>query len=277
MRGRPWRMQKVNRLLADPLYSRMLLLQPPRLQNAQGTAAARVDRRRRPGHHRCRHLRAGGQAPGKLQPQRHPPRVVSSPAPLVGLLQCGHCGAGMTQASGKSGRYRYYKCTTRLAKNVDACTAKNLPREQTDAHGARCALRARVHAEARFTHAYRTASPPAAGEDRRGCAPHHADQRTRTRHDRSGSSLSSDRGRRAIDRRDAAHAHAEAQGAPQRGTDRHGQAEGPPGARRAARERRHRESLLHRPQGAIHRSARRASAKRTCDCSSTKSNSTETN
>jgi site-specific DNA recombinase len=57
---------------------------------------------------------------------------VSSPAPLVGLLRCGHCGAGMTQATGKSGRYRYYKCTTRLAKNVDACTAKNLPREQTD-------------------------------------------------------------------------------------------------------------------------------------------------
>jgi Recombinase zinc beta ribbon domain len=56
----------------------------------------------------------------------------SSPAPLVGLLRRGHCGAGMTQASGKSGRYRYYKCTTRLNKNVDACTAKNLPREQTD-------------------------------------------------------------------------------------------------------------------------------------------------
>ena len=35
--------------------------------------------------------------------------------------------------SGKSGRYRYYKCTTRLAKSGDACTAKNLPREQTDA------------------------------------------------------------------------------------------------------------------------------------------------
>lgn len=39
----------------------------------------------------------------------------------------------MTQATGKSGRYRYYKCTTRISKNVHACTAKNLPREQTDA------------------------------------------------------------------------------------------------------------------------------------------------
>jgi site-specific DNA recombinase len=72
------------------------------------------------------------QRRASCNPNATPPRVVSSPAPLVGLLRCGHCGAGMTQASGKSGRYRYYKCTTRLNKNVDACTAKNLPREQTD-------------------------------------------------------------------------------------------------------------------------------------------------
>lgn len=38
----------------------------------------------------------------------------------------------MTQATGQSGRYRYYKCTTRMARDVHACTAKNLPREQTD-------------------------------------------------------------------------------------------------------------------------------------------------
>ena len=49
----------------------------------------------------------------------------------------------MTQATGKSGRYRYYKCTTRRAKNIDACTAKNLPREQTD-HVVLAALSERV-------------------------------------------------------------------------------------------------------------------------------------
>ena len=66
-------------------------------------------------------------------PKAVPARVVSPPAPLVGLLKCGDCGAGLTQATGKSGRYRYYKCTTRMARDVDAFTAKNLPREQTDA------------------------------------------------------------------------------------------------------------------------------------------------
>lgn len=39
----------------------------------------------------------------------------------------------MAQASGKSGHYRYYKCTTRLNKGISRCDSRNLPREQTDA------------------------------------------------------------------------------------------------------------------------------------------------
>ncbi len=132
MRGRPWRIQKINDLLADPLYtgcfyfnrrdSRTQKVRPysdwiavniPAMIDA-GTFA-RVAQRR-----------------ASCNPKAVPPRVVSSPAPLVGLLKCGHCQSSMTQATGKSGRYRYYKCTTRMAKNVHACTAKNLPREQTD-------------------------------------------------------------------------------------------------------------------------------------------------
>jgi hypothetical protein len=66
-------------------------------------------------------------------PKALPPRVVSSLAALVGLLKCGHCGASMTQASGKSGRCRYDKCTTRIAKDVNGCDARNLPRDGTDA------------------------------------------------------------------------------------------------------------------------------------------------
>jgi len=133
MRSRPWRIQKINSLLADPLYtgcfyfnrrdSRTHKVRPqpewisvsiPSIIDA-GTFE-RVAKRR-----------------ASSNPKAAPPRAVSSPAPLVSLLKCGHCGSGMTQATGKSGRYRYYKCTTRMAKNVHACTAKNLPREQTDA------------------------------------------------------------------------------------------------------------------------------------------------
>ena len=66
-------------------------------------------------------------------PKMHPPKALASPAPLTGLIKCGHCDAGMAQASGKSGSYRYYKCTTRLNKGISRCDSLNLPREQTDA------------------------------------------------------------------------------------------------------------------------------------------------
>lgn len=47
-------------------------------------------------------------------------------------MKCGHCGARMTQVTGKSGRYRYYKCTTRMSIGVHRCTARNLSRESTE-------------------------------------------------------------------------------------------------------------------------------------------------
>ena len=50
-----------------------------------------------------------------------PSRVVSSPTLLTGLLKCDNCGAGMTTATGKGGRYRYYKCNTRIGQSSNAC------------------------------------------------------------------------------------------------------------------------------------------------------------
>ena len=61
-----------------------------------------------------------------------PPRVISSPTLLTGLLKCGHCGAGMTLATGKGGRYRYYKCNTRIGKGIDYCKSGNVPMQKLD-------------------------------------------------------------------------------------------------------------------------------------------------
>jgi hypothetical protein len=61
------------------------------------------------------------------------PRVVSSPTLLTGLLKCDCCGAGMTLATGKGGRYRYYKCNTRIGKGIDYCKSDNLPMQKLDA------------------------------------------------------------------------------------------------------------------------------------------------
>lgn len=60
------------------------------------------------------------------------PRLVNSPTLLTGLLKCGRCGAGLTTATGKGGRYRYYKCFTRLGKHNNGCDCPNLPMEKMD-------------------------------------------------------------------------------------------------------------------------------------------------
>ena len=61
-----------------------------------------------------------------------PPRLVNSPTLLTGLLKCGICGAGLTTATGKGGRYRYYKCNTRIGKGVHLCTMPSFPMQKLD-------------------------------------------------------------------------------------------------------------------------------------------------
>jgi hypothetical protein len=39
----------------------------------------------------------------------------------------------MTLATGKGGRYRYYKCNTRIGKGIDYCESENLPMQKLDA------------------------------------------------------------------------------------------------------------------------------------------------
>jgi len=64
-------------------------------------------------------------------PDRIPPRVVSSPTLLTGLVRCGVCGATMTIATGKGGHYRYYKCSARLRRGTE-CRNGNAPMPTID-------------------------------------------------------------------------------------------------------------------------------------------------
>ena len=52
---------------------------------------------------------------------------------LTGLLRCGCCGERMTIATGKGGRYRYYKCSSKI-RNIgqNSCTSGNVPMEKLD-------------------------------------------------------------------------------------------------------------------------------------------------
>lgn len=62
-----------------------------------------------------------------------PSRIVNGPTLLTGLVKCGICGSPMTIATGKGGRYRYYKCTSKV-NNIGKkeCTNKNVRMETLD-------------------------------------------------------------------------------------------------------------------------------------------------
>jgi site-specific DNA recombinase len=65
-------------------------------------------------------------------PKKINPRRVSSPTLLTGIIRCGHCGGAMVVATGKSGQYRYYKCSNRMSRGNAACPSGNVPLEKLD-------------------------------------------------------------------------------------------------------------------------------------------------
>ncbi len=132
MRGRPWGIQKVHKILSSRTYAGECLFNVRDSKTLQKRAPADwirvpidpiVDEATFERVRQRRQSRA---------PASTPPRRVSSPTLLTGLLRCGHCGAGMTLTTGKSGRYRYYKCTTRVNKGGTLCESRNLPMETVD-------------------------------------------------------------------------------------------------------------------------------------------------
>lgn len=132
LRGKEFRMQKIHILLSDTLYcgeyhfnvidsktgkkrppEEWILTNIPIIIDAKTFEQVRVKRNAR-------------------SPKVIPAARLVSTTLLTGLLKCGICGHHMTLATGKGGRYKYYKCTSRLAKGNIACTSKNLPMEKTN-------------------------------------------------------------------------------------------------------------------------------------------------
>lgn len=62
------------------------------------------------------------------------PQPLNAPTLLTGILRCGCCGERMTIATGKSGRYRYYKCSSRIRDiGQGSCTNSNVSMKKLDA------------------------------------------------------------------------------------------------------------------------------------------------
>lgn len=132
MRGKCWGIQKVHKILSDSLYmgdyyfnvidSKAKEKRPP-TEWVKTSIPAIIDAAVFDKVRTVREQRA---------PDKTPPRVLSSPNLLTGLLKCGICGGSMTLATGKSGRYKYYKCTSRKNKGNHICTSGSLPMQETD-------------------------------------------------------------------------------------------------------------------------------------------------
>ena len=60
------------------------------------------------------------------------PRIVSGPTLLTGICFCAACGMAMTLRTGKSGRYRYYTCSTKARQGDTGCKGRTVPMEKLD-------------------------------------------------------------------------------------------------------------------------------------------------
>jgi site-specific DNA recombinase len=60
------------------------------------------------------------------------PRIVSGPTLLTGICFCAACGRAMTLRTGKSGRYRYYTCSTKARQGETGCKGCTVPMERLD-------------------------------------------------------------------------------------------------------------------------------------------------
>lgn len=70
----------------------------------------------------------------KRAPRVTPPRITNGPTLLTGIARCGEpgCSSGLTIATGKSGRYAYYKCNTRVNIAGHRCSWPTIRRQVLD-------------------------------------------------------------------------------------------------------------------------------------------------
>ena len=132
MRGKLWRTQKINEILADSTYSG-----DHYFNRYEGKTKKRKPREEwilvpvEPIIEKALFTLAEAKRTAN-QPKNSNPKQNASPIFLSGLIKCGQCGSGMTLVTGKSGRYRYYKCTNQKHKTLAACNTSNIPMEKLD-------------------------------------------------------------------------------------------------------------------------------------------------
>jgi DNA invertase Pin-like site-specific DNA recombinase len=132
LRGKQWARNRVHEILSNSTYHGEFIFNKRDSKNQKNKPESEwirmaVDPIIEKSTFEVVQARKASRAPSVI-----PPRIVNSPSLLTGLLKCGGCGAGMTLATGKGGRYRYYKCNTRISKGIKLCDSQSHPMEKLD-------------------------------------------------------------------------------------------------------------------------------------------------
>ncbi len=59
-------------------------------------------------------------------------KSLRSPSLMTGTLMCSECGSRMVVTSGKSGKYKYYQCSTQVRDNPNLCKSKRIRKDVAD-------------------------------------------------------------------------------------------------------------------------------------------------
>jgi hypothetical protein len=134
MRGNPWISRTVNLVLSETTYKGEYLFNVrearsgktrPESEWVRTNIPAIIDEPMYETAGRIRESRDPSKVGGAAQ-------LATSPTLLTGLIRCDQCDAAMTLATGKAGRYRYYKCNHKIKVSATGCKTPNLPMDKMD-------------------------------------------------------------------------------------------------------------------------------------------------
>ena len=123
--GSYWGSAQVYRLLTDPVYNGRYVY--GRRSKANDAVTVPV-----PAIIPDDVFQAVGKTLSDRNPKALPPRLVTGPILLSGLVKCPNCGGGLTTTTGKGGRYKYYSCSAKIRNGDKGCTGFHAPMEEID-------------------------------------------------------------------------------------------------------------------------------------------------
>ena len=132
MRGRAWRVQKVHDILSSTTYAGTHVFNQWHRKTGTRKDTAHWITVAVPGIVEQATFDKVAQIRKAHTPGIANPRCDNLPTLLTGMVRCGHCGSSMLVITGKSGRYRYYKCTRRMNGGNAVCASRNVPLERLD-------------------------------------------------------------------------------------------------------------------------------------------------